>query len=302
MFMRSGLSSRCRCRDQEVACTAEATGLSPPTSSSVWCRVSGSSSRAAMTAATSARGTAPAGTGGAASWTRPVAGASVRLPGRRMVQSRSRARRSASAAVFAAIGGPDFTAAGSRRRSGSHRGDLHEPAGPGPFGGIGHQHRGGPVDGVLARRAAARTGASGEHHRVSPGQQHRDITGRGRLQVADDGFGAGLVHIGDVGRVPDQPDRLVTAVGQKALQQQRDFPCPPAIITRMPPPYFRDHRQRRLGRLQRRRRPPLPGRPGRLVTSRGSICWTDPGETRGSKPSDGAPSWPSRPARSTPAG
>ncbi len=28
-------------RDQEMLCTAAATGLSPPTSSSVWCRVPG---------------------------------------------------------------------------------------------------------------------------------------------------------------------------------------------------------------------------------------------------------------------
>jgi hypothetical protein len=38
-----------------------------------------------------------------ASRTLPVADASVRLPGRTMVQSRSRARRSSSAAVFAAM-------------------------------------------------------------------------------------------------------------------------------------------------------------------------------------------------------
>ena len=48
-------------------------------------------------------GTVPRGTGGAASRILPVAGASVRPPGRRMVQSRSRARRSASAAVFAVM-------------------------------------------------------------------------------------------------------------------------------------------------------------------------------------------------------
>src|SRR5207342_2248783 len=40
--------------DQERLSTAAATGLSPLVSSSVWCRVPGLSSRAAMTAATSA--------------------------------------------------------------------------------------------------------------------------------------------------------------------------------------------------------------------------------------------------------
>jgi hypothetical protein len=43
------------------------------------------------------------GIGGGASRILPVPGASVRPPGRRMVQSRSRARRSASAAVFAVM-------------------------------------------------------------------------------------------------------------------------------------------------------------------------------------------------------
>ena len=44
----------------------------------------------------------------------------------------------------------------------------------------------------LAGGAAARTSAGRKHYRVSPGQQHRDIIGRGRLQVTDDSFGAAL--------------------------------------------------------------------------------------------------------------
>ena len=48
-------------------------------------------------------GDLPPGTGGAASRILPAGGASVRPPGRRMVQSRSRPRRSASAAVFAVM-------------------------------------------------------------------------------------------------------------------------------------------------------------------------------------------------------
>ena len=63
-------------------------------------------------------------------------------------------------------------------------------------------------------------------HRVSPGQRYRDILGRGGLQVADDSFSAGLVHIFDVGRVPDQPHGLLAALGQEALQQERDLPVP----------------------------------------------------------------------------
>jgi hypothetical protein len=74
--------------------------------------------------------------------------------------------------------------------------------------------------------AAARTSVGREYHHVGPGQQLCDITGRGCLQVADGSFGAGLVHIGGVGRVPDQPCGLVTALSQEALQQERDLPVP----------------------------------------------------------------------------
>jgi hypothetical protein len=122
--------------------------------------------------------------------------------------------------------GPDLIGARLRWPAGSHRGDLHEPADPGPFGGIGHQHRSSPVDSVLARHAAARPSAGGKYHRVSTGQQHRDILSRRCLQIANDSFGAGLLHIRGLGRVPDQPDGLVTALGEKALQQQRNLPVP----------------------------------------------------------------------------
>ena len=57
------------------------------------------------------------------------------------------------------VGSPDLVTAGLWWLAGSHRGDLHESADPGPRGGGGHQHRGSPVDGVLARGAAARPGA-----------------------------------------------------------------------------------------------------------------------------------------------
>jgi hypothetical protein len=97
---------------------------------------------------------------------------------------------------------------------------------PGSLGGVGHQHAGSPVDGVLAQGATAGTSAGREYHRVSPGQQHRDIAGRGRLQIADDSLRTSLLHIGDVGRVPDQPCGLVTALGEEALQQERDLPTP----------------------------------------------------------------------------
>jgi len=103
---------------------------------------------------------------------------------------------------------------------------LARTCGPGPPGGAGHQHAGSPVDGVLCGGAAACTGVGREYHRVGPGQQLCDITGRGCLQVADGSSGADLVHIGGVGRVPDQPCGLVAALSQQALQQERDLPVP----------------------------------------------------------------------------
>src|SRR5215831_17961930 len=124
------------------------------------------------------------------------------------------------------VSGPDLIGAGPRWLAGAHRGDLHEPAYPGPLGGAGHQHGGTPVDGVLAWGAAARTGAGSKYHRARPGQQPGDIISRGRLQITDHSFGTGVLHIGDVSRVPDQPHGLVTPSGQEALQQQRDLPVP----------------------------------------------------------------------------
>src|SRR3984957_674357 len=134
--------------------TAAATGLSPETSSRVCRPVPGSSSRAAMTAATSARGMGTAGTGGGAGGGRP-------------------------GLIGAGLGG----------LAGAHRGDLDEPAYPGPLGGVGHQYGGTPVDRVLAGGAAARPSTGREHHRGRPGQQDRDLLGRGSLQVADHSLG-----------------------------------------------------------------------------------------------------------------
>jgi hypothetical protein len=34
------------------------------------------------------------------------------------------------------------------------------------------------------------------------------------------------LHLSDVGRVPDQPDGLVAALGQQALEQERDLAVP----------------------------------------------------------------------------
>ena len=191
-----------------------------------------------MTAATSARGTVPPGTGGAASRILPVAGASVRPRAQDCPVQAPGTQIGLGGGLRRNVGSPDLIATGPWRPDGPHRGDLHEPADPGALGGGGHPHRASLVDGVLARGAAARTSAGREHQRVSPGQQHRDIIGRGRLQVTDDNFGADPLHIGDVDRVPDQPYGLVAALGQEALQQQRDLPVP-----------ARDHYTRAVGLL-----------------------------------------------------
>src|SRR5262249_47895012 len=124
------------------------------------------------------------------------------------------------------VGSPDLIGAGPRRLAGPHRGGPPGPAHPGPVGRAGHQHRGSPVDGVLTRGTTACPSPGRKYHRVGPGQQHRDIIGRRRLQIADRCFGTGLLHIGGVGRVPDQSHGLITAPGEQALQQERDLPVP----------------------------------------------------------------------------
>ncbi len=50
--------------------------------------------------------------------------------------------RLARLGVGADVGGPGLISAGPRRAASSHRGDLYEPAYPGPLGGVGHQHAG----------------------------------------------------------------------------------------------------------------------------------------------------------------
>ena len=61
---------------------------------------------------------------------------------------------------------------------------------------VGHQHRSRPVNGVLARDATARPGAGREDHRVGAGKESGDFLGRCRFQIADDRFGASLLHVG----------------------------------------------------------------------------------------------------------
>src|SRR6185312_6979567 len=99
-------------RDQETLRTASATGLSPPTSSSVWCRVPGVSSRAAMTAATSARGTLPPGTAGGAS----IGEAARTQDGPVQVPS---AQIGLGGGLRRDVGRPDLVSAGPRRATGS---------------------------------------------------------------------------------------------------------------------------------------------------------------------------------------
>src|SRR5690606_20827650 len=79
---------------------ASAIGVSPDTNSRVRPYVVVSATNRRNTSATSSRGTSARGTSSARR-TSPVPGSSVSRPGRRMVQSRSRPRRSSAAAAFA---------------------------------------------------------------------------------------------------------------------------------------------------------------------------------------------------------
>jgi hypothetical protein len=148
---------------------AASIGVCPPVSSRVRCRVPGWSSRAAMTAATSARGIVPGryrrGCEPDPAGGRVVGQAArahdgpVQVPGPQVILGSGLGRD---------VGRPHLTAAGLRRLSGSHRGHLHEPADPGPPGGAGHQHRGRPVHGVLAGGSAARPGTTASAPATSP--------------------------------------------------------------------------------------------------------------------------------------
>jgi SEC-C motif-containing protein len=57
---------------------------------------------------------------------------------------------------------------------------------------------------------------------------HWTYLGPTDLQGTDSGRnrGAGRADISGMGRVPDQPDHLVAALGQQAFQQERDLPVP----------------------------------------------------------------------------
>lgn len=90
-----------RCQIRPAARTASVTGMSPLTGFSVKPAVSGESSSAATTAATSSRGTAPDALA-TVRRTIPLPESSVSRPGRSTVQSRpARERTAPSAAPFA---------------------------------------------------------------------------------------------------------------------------------------------------------------------------------------------------------
>ena len=202
------------------------TMVCPPVSCKVRCRVPGLSSRAAMTAATSARGIAPGDRGGGAS--RDTAGGwivgqaawthdgPVQIPGPQVVLGGGLGRD---------VGRPHLTAARLRWHSGSHRGDLHEPADPGPLGGTGHQDRGRPVHGVLAPGTTPGQAGAGNTTASALATSTGDILGPSPLQVANDRFSAGHAHIVDLGRVPESAHGLVPAPSHSnRLQQQRHLP------------------------------------------------------------------------------
>ena len=69
---------------------------------------------------------------------------------------------------------------------GAHRGDHHVAPYAGLLRGVGEQHRGALVDGLLARGAAVRAAAGGEHHGVGAlddvGQRGRRRRARGRAR------------------------------------------------------------------------------------------------------------------------
>ena len=123
---------------------------------------------------------------------------------------------------------------------GADRRDHQVAADPGVERGVGQQDRGVPVDGLLARRAAAGSRARGEHHGVGAPHVLGHLGDRRLLQVHHHGLGTGGLQIRDLRGVADQTGDGITARRKQPLQDQRDLSVPardhdPHVITSIGP-------------------------------------------------------------------
>ena len=135
-----------------------------------------------------------------------------------------RARIASSAAPFARRyawkTGSSAVACGSAR----HRGDHQIPVDTRGFGGVGQQDRGVAVDGLLARRAAARDPRPRRtRRRRRRAGVRRPPSNRGALQIHDNRFGARRFEVGGLRRVADESGDGVAALREQALEDQRDL-------------------------------------------------------------------------------
>jgi hypothetical protein len=88
---------------------------------------------------------------------------------------------------------------------------------------IGDQHRGGTIDGLLARRPTPRAGTRGEDNRLRSLEKACDLVGGGVFEVADHRVGARRPHIVDVVGIPQDASDRVPVRAQTALKAQRDL-------------------------------------------------------------------------------
>jgi hypothetical protein len=82
------------------------------------------------------------------------------------------------------------------------------------------------VDGLLARRSAAGPRTRGEHDRIGTPDVRRNVGDRGFFEVHHHRLGARGFEVGDMVRVPDQPDCRVAAVGEQPFEDEGDLAVP----------------------------------------------------------------------------
>ena len=108
-------------------------------------------------------------------------------------------------------------------RVGGHPGDHQIPIDSCGFGCVRQQDGRVPIDGLLARRPAARPRARGEHDGVGAAHMFSDLVDRGLLQVDDYGLGTGRFEVRGLRRRADEPCDGVATLRKQAFEDQRDL-------------------------------------------------------------------------------
>ena len=193
--------------------------------------VDGACSVSSSTSATSSRGTGPRRPSAVETSTRPEPGSFSRLPGRTIVQSSElAATRGVGVGLGAQVGahrlGPCVRILRADRR------DDHEARHAGRLGGLDALHGGAEVDGVLALRPGAGTGAGGEDDRVGAVERagrHRRARGR-RGSAAPPSASMSAAWSG----LRIRARAVCPSAARRRMSRRATCPWPPAMRTSMP--------------------------------------------------------------------